>query len=134
MKEKIDSLVRLTQLISDNLLKGNNLTVSLDTDIHEKPCVIFDGSDTVTYSIPGCPVTGFKVFKENNGEKYFLYDDKKDLCWHNSSKNDERVILTAPTYDQVYEFLYNYYICPLNMLSAKPSYLEIINNIYKRKK
>ena len=130
MEEKIDSLARLTQLLSNDLFKDINLTVSLDTDIHEKPCVIFDGSDTVTYAIPGCPVTGFKIFKENNEEKYFLYDDKKNLCWHNN-KNNGRVILTAPTYNQVYDFLYSYYTCPL--LLNKDSY-NCLNNIYKRKK
>lgn len=136
--EKIDNLATLTQLLSNDL-KNYNVTIQtlLNTNKAKEPRVIFDGTDTVTYIIPGCEVTSFKIFKENNDDKYFLYNDKQNLCYTvDNIKNKgvalhNRLILNKPTYDEVYNFLYTYYVCPLAL--NKNNY-KCLNKIFKRKK
>ena len=138
MKEKIDSLARLTQLLSNDLKKYDIVIQTLlNTNNAEEPRIAFNGGDTVTYMIPGCEVITIKIFKENNDNEYFLYNDKQNLCYNKDNIKDKgialhnRLILDKPTYNEVYNFLYSYYICPLSL--NKDSY-NCLNKIYKRKK
>jgi len=136
--EKIDSLARLTQLLSNNLKDYNIiLQTLLNTNKAKEPSVIFDGTDTVTYIIPGCDIIQFKIFKQNNNEQYFLYTDKGNLCYTNDYIKDKgvalhnRIILEKPTYDEVYDFCYTYYVHPLTLNKDK---YKSINKIFKRKR
>lgn len=136
--DKITNLAKLTQLLSNNLKDYNIiLQTLLNTNKAKEPRVIFDGTDTVTYIIPGCDITQFKIFKQNNNDQYFLYTDKKNLCYTNDCIRDKgvalhnRIILKNPTYDEVYNFLYTYYVYPIAL--NKDEYKNI-NKIFKRRR
>lgn len=58
------------------------------------------------------------MFYENNGNLFY--------CTINGIKK----ILEKPTYDEVYNFCYNYYICPLNLNKDK---YKSLNKIFKRR-
>lgn len=139
--KKIESIEELAETLSNNLIKKNIkdtivLQTIIDTTKSKEPSVVFNGEDTVTYVIPGCSITEFKLFKETNEKQYFLYTDKQNLCYTNDNIKDKgialhnRIILKKPTYDEVYDFLYKYYICPLTLNKEK---YKSLNKIFRRR-
>lgn len=138
---KIESIEELAETLSNNLIKKNIkdtiiLQTKIDTTKSKEPSVVFNGEDTVTYVIPGCSIIEFKLFEGNNNKQYFIYTDKKNLCYTNDQIEDKgiglhnRIILKKPTYDEVYDFLYKYYICPLTL---KKEQYKSLNKIFWRK-
>lgn len=136
--KKIESIEELAETLSNNLIKKYIkdtiiLQTVLDTTKSKEPGIIFNGEDTVTYIIPGCSITKFKLFEGNNNKQYFIYTDKKNLCYSNDDKSiaiHNRIILKNPTYDEVYDFLYKYYTCPLTL--KKEQYISL-NKIFRRR-
>lgn len=64
-----------------------------------------------------------EIYKNN--ELLYIYDGEKLLY---PKKN--RSILSNPSYDEVFEFLYYQFKCPLGLILHKPLYLTKLNKIY----
>lgn len=84
--------------------------------------------ESITYSFINInQISNFIIYRKS--DKYsFVYFDKKNLYYNNQI--NVRKILDYPNYDEVYCFLYNYYIYPLNI--NKDKYISL-NEIFRRK-
>lgn len=85
--------------------------------------------ETVTYSLVNMTqISNFTIYRKGNANA-FIYYDRWNLYYDNQKR--KKIIFNYPTYDEVYDFLYKYYICPLTL--KKEQYLSL-NKIFKRKK
>lgn len=146
MKNKINSFADLVDklyYLSKDIL-GILAGVNID-DYNANLIIPEPYSESVTFktSVPFFTITNapsfFHIYDLRNPNKFFSYDHKGDLIYHNTKNNKKiinRLILKNPTYDQIYEFLYYHFIHPLtlSLLNVKPSYLKVVNNIYKGRK
>lgn len=136
--EKIKTLDDLVYKLSNDLYKHDIwLTAVLNQpkDIREEVSYSHD-SMTATFKITMNEISWFDVYKKDSGIS-FRYFDKSNLYYTNDHIRDNgiglhnRLILNDPTYDEVYKFLYTYYVCPLAL--NKDNYNNL-NKMFKRKK
>ena len=90
--------------------------------------------NTITFTLESSNEIPFIDISKGRSLKSFRYFDKSNLYYSNFNSIENRPILYKPTYDQVYEFIFYQYVCPLAIEETMRSYDNCKNNIYKRKK
>ena len=73
-------------------------------------------------------LNGENALKCINNISVLFYENNKNLSYLKLS--NFKVILEKPTYDEVYDFCYNYYICSLALNKDK---YKSLNKIFRRK-
>lgn len=136
--EKIKTLDDLVYKLSNTLYKhGVWLSAIFNQPKGVKEKITYDHNNMIaTFRIYMNEISWFDVYKKDS-DISFRYLDKSNLYYTNDHIKDKgiglhnRLILKKPTYDEVYNFLYTYYVCPLALEKDK---YNSLNKIFKRKK
>lgn len=122
INKKNKNILVLEELYDDNDEDSFIIKYDLDgnacTVIRKEPCVQLAPKE--------CQCELGTMFYENNRNLFYVITSLKG----HDSKDAVRVILKQPTYDEVYDFCYNYYVHPL--LLNKEKY-KSLNKIFRRR-
>lgn len=97
-------------------------------------CDVDIDHNTVTFRLESSNEIPWIDISKGRSLKSFRYFDKNNLYYSSFNEIKNRLILEKPTYDQVYEFIFYQYVCPLAIEEIMRSYDNCKNNIFKRKK
>lgn len=116
--EKLQKLYKYDVWMHITFHKPSEITTIIEKDLKY---------ETVTYSFVNMTqISNFTIYKKGSANA-FIYYDRRNLYYDNKKKMRE--IFNSPSYDEVYDFLYKYYICPLTL--KKEQYISL-NKTFKR--